>query len=87
MKTKILRVRGPPITGKIGDYNIEKEANYLGIQIGGRGRDIFSAENKLWIQNAKNKANGLIGQIKKSCDLITMGKAIWKLMAVPTLKT
>ena len=79
------RVRGPPITGKIGDYKIEKEAKYLGIQVGGRGRDIFNAENKLWIQKAKNKANGLIGQIKKSCDLITVGKAIWKLMAVPAI--
>ena len=48
-KTNILRVRGPPIKGKIGDYNIEKEAKYLGIQVGGRGRDIFNAENKLWI--------------------------------------
>ena len=56
-KTKILRVRGPPITGKIGGYSIEKEAKYLGIQVGGRGRVIFNTENKLWIQKAKNKAN------------------------------
>ena len=39
----------------------------------------------MWIQKAKNQANGLIGQIKKSCDLITVGKAIWKLMTVPVI--
>ena len=83
-KTKILRIRGPTIE-EMGNNKIEKEAKYLRIQIGGRGRDIFNAENKLWIQKAKNKANGLISQIKKSCDLITVGKAIWKMMAVPSI--
>ena len=64
-KTKIVRIRGTKIEGKIGNYKIEKEAKYLGIQIGGKRIDIFNAENKLWIQKAKNKANGLISQIKK----------------------
>jgi len=64
----ILRIRGPKIEGKIGKYKIENEAKYLGIQIGGKGRDIFQAENKLWIQKAEKKANELISQIKKSCD-------------------
>ena len=54
-------MRGPSITGKVDDYNIEKEAKYLGIQVGGTEiRDIFNTENKLWIQKSKNKANGLI---------------------------
>merc|ERR1711874_561293 len=47
-KTKILRIRGPKVEGKIGKYKIENEAKYLGVQIGGKGRDIFQAENKLW---------------------------------------
>ena len=84
-KTKILRIRGPPITGNIGNYKIEKEAKYLGIQIGGRGRNIFEAENKKWIEKAEEKANALIGQIKKSADKIIVGKAIWKLMAIPAI--
>ena len=54
-KTKILRIRGPKIEGKIGKYKIENEAKYLRIQIGGRGRDIFQAENKLWSQKAEKK--------------------------------
>ena len=51
-KTKILRIRGPKMGEKIGKYKIEDEAKYLGIQIGGRGRDIFQAENKIWTQKA-----------------------------------
>ena len=84
-KTKILRIRGPEVEGKIGRFNVEKEAKYLGIQIGGRGRNIFEVENKKWIQKAEKKANALIGQIKKSADKIIVGKAIWKLMAIPAI--
>jgi len=54
-KTKILRIRGPKTGEKIGKYKIEEEAKYLGIKIGGRGRDIFQAENKIWIQKAEKK--------------------------------
>ena len=54
-KTKILRIRGPNTAEKIGKYKIEEEAKYLGIQIGGRGRDILQAENKIWIQKAEKK--------------------------------
>ena len=36
-KTKILRIRGPKVGEKIGNYKIEEEPKYLGIQIGGRG--------------------------------------------------
>ena len=46
-KTKILRIRGPKLGNNIGKYKIEEEAKYLGIQIGGKGRDIFQAENKI----------------------------------------
>jgi len=51
--TRTLRIRGPKIEGKIGKYKIENESKYLGIQIRGKGRDIFQAENKLWIQEAE----------------------------------
>ena len=81
-KTKIIRIRGPEVEGKIGRFNVVKEAKYLGIQIGGRGRNIFEMENKKWIQKAEKKANALIGQIKKSADKIIVGKAILKLMAI-----
>merc|ERR1712226_777124 len=49
-KTKILKIRGPGKSEMIGMVKIEKEARYLGMQVGGRGRNIFEAENKIWIQ-------------------------------------
>ena len=75
-KTRILRIRGPKLEGKIGKYKIENEPKYLGIQVGGRGRNIFLADNKLWVQKARKKANEIISQIKKSCDMVIVGKAI-----------
>merc|ERR1711874_515734 len=84
-KNRILRIRGPEIEGKIGKYKIENEAKYLGIQIGGKGRDIFQAENKIWIQKAEKKSNEIISQIKKSFDKIIVGKAIWKMMSIPSI--
>ena len=40
-----MKIRGPSIVEKIGKFKVEKEAKYLGIQLGGKGRDIFGAEN------------------------------------------
>ena len=55
------------------------------MKIGGKrkGRNIFLAENKTWIETVEKKANELIPQIKKSFDKVTVGKAIWKLMSIP----
>ena len=33
----------------------------------------------------RKKANEIISQIRKSCDKVTVGKAIWKLMALPSI--
>merc|ERR1711909_84703 len=84
-KTKILKIRGPGNKEMIGRFKVEKEARYLGIQVGGRGRNIFEAENKIWIQKAEKKSNAIISQIKKSADKVIVGKAIWKLMAIPAI--
>ena len=80
-KTKILQVRGTKDIKKIGEYSVE--VKYLGINIGGSGRDIFRAEKRIWLEKAKKKANEVIPQIKKSFDKVIVGKAIWKLMMVP----
>ena len=40
-KTKIMVVRGQKVKGKIGDYEVEDEVEYLGIQLGGKGKNIF----------------------------------------------
>ena len=41
---------------------------YLGVYLGGSGRDIFRAEKRIWLKKAKKKANEVISQIKKSYD-------------------
>ena len=64
-KTKIVQIRGKKTVEEIGEFKIEEEVKYLGIQIGERGRDIFQAENNTWIQKAEKKANEIISQIKK----------------------
>ena len=84
-KTKIMKIRGPGEGKMVGRFKVEKEARYLGIQIGGRGRNIFDAENKICLKKAEKKANGVMSQIKKSADKVIVGKAIWKLMAIPAL--
>ena len=54
-KTKILIVRGPKTTEKIGDFDVVDEVKYLGIQLGGIGKDIFGAENKIWLGKAEKR--------------------------------
>ena len=34
-KTKIMKIRGPEVGDRIGDFEVVKETKYLGIQIGG----------------------------------------------------
>ena len=84
-KTKIMRVRGPDIGDKVGELEVVKETKYLGVQIGGRGRNIFEKENKKLLEKAEEKVNALLALIKKSADRVIVGKAIWKLMAIPAI--
>ena len=84
-KTKIMKVRGPDIEDMVGELEVVKETKYLGVQIGGRGRNIFEKENKKLLEKAEEKVNALLAQIKKSADRVIVGKAIWKLMAIPAI--
>ena len=84
-KTKIMRVRGPDDYSQIGNYDMVTETKYLGITVGGRGRNIFEKENKEFLTKAEKKVNSLMAQIKKSADKVLVGKAIWKLMAIPAI--
>ena len=80
-----MRIRGPGDSKKIGRFKVEKEVKYLGIYIGGKGRNIFHAENKIWLEKAEKRANIVMSQIKKSADRVIVGKAIWKMMAIAAL--
>merc|ERR1711874_857190 len=84
-KIKIMKIRGPDIGDKLGEFEVVKETKYFGVQVGGRGRNIFEMENKKLLEKAEEKANALLAQIKKSADKVIVGKAIWKLMAFPTI--
>ena len=74
LKTKIIQVRGKKNIKNIGEYAVEV-VQYLGIKIGGRGRNIFQAEKKIWLEKARKKANELIPQIKKNFDKVVVGKS------------
>ena len=84
-KTKILRIKGPGTSKKIGRFKIEEEAKYLGVMVGGRGRNIYEAENKIWLEKAEKKANSILGLVNKSADRVIVGKAMWKMIAIPAL--
>ena len=84
-KTKIMRIRGPEIGERVGELEVVKETKYLGVQIGGRGRNIFEKENKKTLEKAEEKVNTLIALIKKSADKVIVGRAIWKQKEIPAI--
>jgi len=85
-KTKILKIRGEEDNHKINEYEMVKEATYLGITVtGGKGREIFQAENKIILDKAKKQVNTIMGDVRKSADKAIIGKAIWKQVSVPSI--
>merc|ERR1711874_393622 len=79
------KIRGPDEEVTWGDYEMVKETKYLGVTLGGRGRNIFEKANDVFLTNAEKKVYALIGQIRKSADKVLVGKAIWKLMCLPAI--
>ena len=57
----------------------------MGITLGGIGRDIFREERNSVIEKAQKKALTLNTYIKKSYDVTSVGKALWKQQAVPAI--
>merc|ERR1712179_310167 len=84
-KTKVMKIKGPAIGENIDEIEVVKETKYLGIKIGGRYRNIFERENKALFGKAETQVNMLLAKIKRSADKVIVGKAIWKLMAIPAL--
>ena len=78
-KSKVLQVRGRERPEKVGNFEVVKEVKYLGVKVGGRGRNIFQKEKVEVIQKAQIKAAQIKSYIKKSYDKTSVGKAIWKL--------
>merc|ERR1712002_1321663 len=85
-KTKIIKIRGEEDNHKINEYEMVKEATYLGITVtGGKGREIFQAENKIILDKANKQVNTIMGDVRKSADKAIIGKAIWKQVSVPSI--
>ena len=58
---------------------------YLGVIIGGKGRDIFKFERKNWVTKAKRAFGRLLTEIGKCYDKVIVGKAIWKQVMLAAL--
>ena len=84
-KTKIMQIKGKKGKEHIKEYEMVTEAKYLGVTIGGRGRNIFERENNDLLSKAEKKVNQIIAEVRKSADKVVVGKAIWKLMALPAI--
>merc|ERR1711874_370754 len=63
-KTKIMKVRGPEIGERVGELEVVKETKFLGVMVGGRGRNIFERKNRKLIEKAEEKVNASLAQIK-----------------------
>merc|ERR1711913_203259 len=79
------KIRGPDNNIDIGEYEMVTEAKYLGVMLGGYGRDIFRKSNEEFLAHGEKQVYTLMGQIKKSADKVLVGKAIWKLMCLPSV--
>ena len=84
-KTKILKVKGPDNHDHIEEYEMVLMTKYLGITVGGRGRNIFEKENEEFLNKAEKKVNRLMAEVRKSADKVVVGKAIWKMMSIPAI--
>merc|ERR1711888_485096 len=81
-KTKIMKIKGLEDDYKIKDYEMVEETTYLGVTIGGKGRNIFEYENKKILDKVNRKVNTVMADVRKSADKAIVGKAIWKQMEV-----
>merc|ERR1711888_247178 len=84
-KTKIMKIKGLEDDYRIKEYEMVGETTYLGVTIGGKGRNIFEYENKKILNKVNRKVNTVMADVRKSADKVIVGKAIWKQMAVPSI--
>ena len=85
-KTKILKIRGKEDSYKIKEYEMVEKATYLGITVtGGKGREIFQAENEIILDKTKKQVKTVMGNVRKSADKAVIGKAMWKQGSIPAI--
>ena len=64
-KSKILQVRGTEKPRRIGGLELVDRIKYLGVIVGGNGRDIFKYERESLVERAQKKAAMIKTYIKK----------------------
>ena len=64
-KSKVLQVRRKEKPRMVGNFEVVEEVKYLGVKVGGVGRNIYQREKKEVIQKAQVKAAQLMSYIKK----------------------
>merc|ERR1712121_491362 len=85
-KTKILKIRGKEDSYKIKEYEMVEKATYLGITVtGGKGREIFQAENEIILDKTNKQVKTVMGNVRISADKAVIGKAMWKQGSVPSI--
>ena len=80
-----MKIKGLEDDYRIKEYEMVGETTYLGVTIGGKGRNIFEIENKKVLDKANRKVNTVMANVRKSADRVIIGKAVWKQMAVPSI--
>ena len=55
-KSKVIQIRGNEKPKTIGNFEVVKKVKYLGVLVGGYGRDIFKYERESIIEKAQKKA-------------------------------
>ena len=80
-----MKIKGPEIKEPIENYEVVKKTSYLGITIGGRCSNIFQKENENITDKANKNVSTIMSEVQKSADKVLVGKAIWKLMAIPSI--
>merc|ERR1711891_24250 len=82
-KSKIIQVRGTEKARRIEGLEVVETVKYLGVTLGGVGRDVFREERNNVVERAQKKALALHSYVKKSYDVASVGKTLWKQQAVP----
>ena len=65
----MLQVRGTEKPRRIGGLEVVDRVKYLGITLGGNGRDIFKYERESLVEKAQKKATAMKAYIKKKLQL------------------
>ena len=58
-----MKIKGQEDDYRISDYEMVEETTYLGVTIGGRGRNIFEYENKKILDKVDRKVNTVMAEV------------------------